>query len=113
MEPAGGRELDVDALGDVAEGTGRFAVRCDGDDRRTHVASLAQRGHERHLTEQGNLESLGEMRATTAAEQLVPSAVVAGEPGHVLDDALHLEVDLVRHEAGPLRDTLGRGLRGG
>ena len=51
--------------------------------------------------------------AAAGAEQLVALAVVAGEPRHVLDDALDLEVDLLGHERGALRDLLRGGLRRG
>ena len=77
------------------------------------VAALAQRRHQRHLAEQRDLEPLGQLLAAAGAEQLVARAVVAGEPRHVLDDALDLEVDLLGHEGGPLGDPLGRGLRRG
>ncbi len=56
----------------------------------------AQLGHERHLAEQRHVEVGGELGAATGAEQLVALAVVAGEPAHVLDHALDLDVDLVR-----------------
>src|SRR3546814_11762624 len=65
------------------------------------------------LSEQGLGQAVGELLAAAGAEDLVTSAVVAGEPRHVLDDALDLEVDLLGHERRPLRDALrgrlGRG----
>ena len=70
-------------------------------------------GDERDLAEQRDLEALRELVATAVAEELVALAVVAGEPGHVLDHALDRQVHLLGHERGPLRHLLrgrlGRG----
>src|SRR3546814_11041232 len=68
------------------------------------VAAGAQLPHERDLTEQRRPEALGEVLAAAVAEDVVALAVVTGEPAHVLDDALHLEVHLLRHEPRPLGD---------
>ena len=43
-------------------------------------------GTKRHLADQRHVERLGQLVAAARAEQLVALAVVAGEPGHVLDD---------------------------
>src|SRR3546814_1400101 len=60
-----------------------------------------------------DLEALGEVLAAAVAEDVVALAVVTGEPAHVLDDALHLEVHLLRHEPRPLGDALRGRLRRG
>src|SRR3546814_6096691 len=77
------------------------------------VAAGAQLPHERDLTEQRRPEALGEVLAAAVAEDVVALAVVTGEPAHVLDDALHLEVHLLRHEPRPLGDALRGRLRRG
>ena len=104
-------EVDRHPLGHRTEDLGRLAVGVDRGDRTAVVTALAQRRDQRHLGEQGNAETIGEHLAAAAAEQLVARAVVGGEPRHVLDDALHLEVHLLGHEPGSLRHRLSRRLR--
>jgi len=81
------------------------------DDREAVVAAGAQLGDERHLAEQRYFELIGELLATTFAEQAIRRVVVAGEPRHVLDHADDLQVDLAGHVRGALRDLLRRRLR--
>lgn len=57
-----------------------FAVGVDGGDRLAGVATLAQGGHERELTEQGNAEFVGQFLAAPGAEDLVARSVVSREP---------------------------------
>jgi hypothetical protein len=108
---AGGGQLDLDALCDPREGLGGLAIGFGEHDRVPRVTACPQRGDERDLAEQRYLEALGEVVAAAGTEQLVALAVVAGEPAHVLDDALDAEVHLLGHEAGALRHALRRGLR--
>src|SRR3546814_9259763 len=90
--------LLVDLLGDGCERRGRLSVLLGQDDRPAVVAAGAQLPHERDLTEQRRPEALGEVLAAAVAEDVVALAVVTGEPAHVLDDALHLEVHLRSEE---------------
>ena len=104
-----GRELDVEPLGDRPERDRGRIVGLRHDDRLTRVATRAQLGHERHLTEQRHLEVVGQLLAAALTEQLVALTVVAVEPRHVLDHADDAEVHLARHVRGPLRDLLRGG----
>src|SRR5690606_24961109 len=104
---AGGGQLHVDPLGDAGEGGGRLAIGVGDHDGAPGVAALPQLGQEGHLAQEGGAEAVGQLVATTGAEELVALAVVAREPAHVLDDALHGEVHLLGHEAGPLGHLLG------
>ena len=93
----------------LGEGPRRLAVGVGDDDGQAGVAALAQLRHEGHLSEQRHLEPFGQLGAATGPEDLVARAVVTGEPGHVLDDALDLEVHLLGHERGPLGDRWAAG----
>ena len=77
------------------------------------VAAFAQLLHERQLAQQRHAELVGELLAAARPEDLVPLAVVAGEPAHVLDDALHGQVHLLRHRGRQPRHLLRCRLRGG
>ena len=85
----------------------------DGGDRLALVAAGAELGDQRELGEQRHLQFLGQLGAATGAEQLVALAVVAGEPGHVLDHAADRQVDLLGHRRGEAGHLLRRRLRRG
>ena len=114
VEAAGGRQLDVDALGDGGEGPAGLAVGVvrprSGGRRRRPRAAPARSGT---WPSSGTSSRSASSWPAAGAEDLVALAVVAGEPRHVLDDALDLEVDLLGHERGPLGDPLRGRLRRG
>src|SRR5438552_2616880 len=105
------RDVDHDLLGRVVERAARLAVRIGDSDGPALVAAFAQRGDERDATDDRHAERRAQRVATTASEDLVALAVVAGEPAHVLDDAADGQVDLAGHERAALRDPLRRRLR--
>ena len=90
---------------------GRPPGREEGD-RLASVAAPAGFGVDGHLGEEG-LEALGLADAAAIAEEVVAGAVVALEPGHVLDQAEDRDVDLGEHRDGLAGVDEGDFLRGG
>ena len=103
----------VDLLGDLHELARGLGLGVGHDDRGAGVATLAQRRHQRHPPEQGDPDACGQRLAAATAEDLVRDAVVAPEPAHVLDHADDVELDLLGHRGGALRDRLRGRLRRG
>src|SRR4051812_31021790 len=66
------RELLVELRRDRTERDRRRIVGMCDDDRPTGVGAGAQLGHERHLSEQRNVEIVGERAAATVTEQRIP-----------------------------------------
>ena len=65
------------------------------------------------MTDERDLERVGQFLSTAGSEDLVAFAVVAGEPAHVLYDAVHAHIDLrlPGHGGRSLGDALGGRLR--
>src|SRR5579862_7259164 len=68
VEHPGRGQLHVDPLGDRPERGRAFAVGIGGHDRATLVAALAQRRQQGYLTQERDLEPVGQLLAPTGAE---------------------------------------------
>ena len=82
-------------------------------DRVAIVATLTQLGQQRQLAKQRHLKLFGQFLSTTTSEDFVSLAIVAGEPAHVLDDALDRKVDFASHSGRQRGDLLRGWLRSG
>ena len=60
MVTAGGCQLDIDALGDLPERSGRFALGVLDDDGATSVAAGSQLREQGDLAEERDIESVGQ-----------------------------------------------------
>ena len=107
------RRRGDDAASGLADHLGGRGVRVLDHQGLALVGVLTELARERHLGEQGHVELVGEQLAAALAEDRDALAVGAGEGGHVLDHAEHLEIDLGGHLGGAagdaLRGRLGRG----
>src|SRR5664279_44468 len=103
-----GRTQIDDRGGQPGEGGCCLALGVCHHDGDALVPPGAQRGDQGHLYEERDAELGCELAASPCAEQLVPSAVVAHEPAHVLDDPAHGQLQL----AGGIGRALGHPLCG-